>query len=183
MARYREPKTIKKRSYRTVVADPAWPYRDRNTGGSHKSGSANKYGTMSIGEICAMRPFIDKITAPEGVLFLWIPVPLLIPDAQSVIEAWGYEYKSELPWLKAYNGDRHGMGRYFRVDTECVLLATKGKMYDRWVQQHVENYFFGDVGEHSVKPDEFFDHIEPAIKNLKPWVELFPGRKRKGWDA
>ena len=39
------------KKYKVIVADPPWQYRNKNTGGSMKSGSSAKYPTMSLEEI------------------------------------------------------------------------------------------------------------------------------------
>ena len=54
---------------------------------------------MATEEICNL-----KIPSAENaVLFLWVTNPLL-PDALKVVESWGFEYKTNLVWIKQKAG-------------------------------------------------------------------------------
>ncbi len=37
-------------SYHMILADPPWKYRNTKTGGSHTSGAAQKYPTLTVSE-------------------------------------------------------------------------------------------------------------------------------------
>ena len=64
------------------------------------------------------------------MLFLWTTGPFL-REAQAVIEAWGFEYKTlGFNWIKtrAGTGGLHmGTGYHTRANAELCLLATKGR--------------------------------------------------------
>src|SRR5437879_13567787 len=80
--------------YAIIYADPPWRYRDILHNAGKDTGSAElHYPTMSIGELCAMRPYIDSIAAEDCLLFLWVTSPTLT-DAMALIEGWGFEYKT-----------------------------------------------------------------------------------------
>ncbi|MFP3975668.1 MAG: MT-A70 family methyltransferase, partial [Dehalococcoidia bacterium] len=71
-----------------IYADPPWEYSNalRQWGPAQAH-----YPTMSIDELCDL-----KIPAAENaVLFLWVTNPFL-RDAFQVIDAWGFEYKTNM---------------------------------------------------------------------------------------
>jgi hypothetical protein len=53
---------------------------------------------MKLDEICALP--VEAIAAPDSVLFLWITAPLL-PDGLTVMQAWGFTYKSNFGGKKS----------------------------------------------------------------------------------
>jgi len=55
---------LETKKYNIIYADPPWSYKNKKTGGSFKSGSASKYPTMSLSEICSLP--VRKIAASEG---------------------------------------------------------------------------------------------------------------------
>jgi hypothetical protein len=46
--------------YNVIYADPPWTFNNKNTGGSFKSGAANKYKVMTLEDIILLP--IDAIT-------------------------------------------------------------------------------------------------------------------------
>jgi hypothetical protein len=103
--------------YNVVYADPPWrlePY-SRDTGMDRAAD--NHYPTMPIEEIRALQVPV----ADDAVLFLWATGPML-PQALSVMAAWGFDYKSQCIWLK----DRIGTGYWFRNRHELLLIGTRG---------------------------------------------------------
>ncbi len=161
------------KKYQIIYADPPWSYRNKNTGGSMKSGAIAKYPTMTTDEICQLP--IRDITAKDSVLFLWATVPL-IQDAFKVMEAWGYKYKTMLTWRKIMS---LGMGFWFRGQTEHLLLGVKGKVKAFRIQK--ANFVECKVLKHSQKPQQFRDLIE--MTGLNPKIELFARQKTEGWDV
>ena len=161
------------KKYRVIYADPPWRYRNTKTGGSMNSGSASKYNTMSVRELCALP--IPDLAEKDSVLFLWATVPL-IQEALEVMSAWGFKYKTMLFWRKIMSW---GMGFWYRGQVEILLLGIKGKVKAFRVQR--ANFIQAKVREHSRKPDEFYELIEMA--GLRPRIELFARSRRKGWDC
>jgi len=45
-----------------------------------------------------------------------------LKDALEVVEAWGFNYKTLITWVK----DRFGLGQYYRGQTEHCIFAVKG---------------------------------------------------------
>ena len=160
--------------YKTIVADPPWQYRNKRTGGSMKSGSAQKYETMSIEEICNLE-IIKEISNKDCVLFLWVTAPML-PDTFRVIDAWGFKYKTSIIWVKTRG---LGMGFWFRVQFELCLVCIRGKIKPFYLPN--PNLFFAPRTKHSRKPERFFQLIDPIIP--RPAIELFAREKREDWDA
>jgi len=125
---------------------------------------------------------IADISADNSCLFLWTTMPM-IPVALSVIEAWGFEYKTvAFVWVKTTKHGKlaWGMGNWTRANSELVLLGIKGKpkRIDAGVHQVVRVPSRG----HSRKPVEVRDRIVKLMGDT-PRVELFARDKVEGWDA
>lgn len=159
-----------RKRYSIVYADPAYPFNDRNTGGSLKSGSANKYLLMTMDDIKKLP--VDQISKPDSFLFLWIPDSLL-KEGLLIFEAWGFKYKKKaFTWIKkTKNGkDFFGMGRTTRNGCEDLYLGIKGK--PKIVNRSIRQVQYATVQHHSQKPNLFREKIIELCGNL-PRVELF----------
>lgn len=108
------------KKYQVIYADPAWSYSQKSAGRGNKSGAKDKYNTMSIEEIRAMP--ISGIADENAVLFLWVTVPLL-PEALTVIPAWGFTYKTAIFWEKT---GLLGMGNWVRGQMEILCVGIRG---------------------------------------------------------
>jgi len=161
------------KEYQIIYADPPWEYRNKNTGGSMKSGASAKYATMSVSDIRALP--IYKIASANCACFLWITVPLL-PEGLSVLSAWGFEYKTAIFWRKIMS---LGMGYWFRGQVEICVLGIMGKVKAFRIQK--PNFVQSKVGYHSEKPTEIRRLIEET--GLIPRIELFARQKVNGWDC
>lgn len=143
----------------TIVADPPWSYSNTSTRGA----ADNHYQTMSISELCDLDVVPDH-AADKSHLYLWSTAGHL-PEAFKVMEAWGFEYKTYLVWVKP----QMGMGNYFRVSTELVLFGVRGGL--RTSQRNIMNYFDAPRQKHSAKPLIFQDIV--ARTSPGPYLELF----------
>ena len=159
--------------YKLILADPPWAYRNKKTGGSLKSGSAQKYKVMELRDICELP--VGNIADKDCVLFLWATAPLL-PEALKVMGAWGFKYKSILVWRKVMS---LGLGYWFRGQVEFLLLGVRGKVKAFRCQR--ANWIQTKVRAHSQKPEEFYEMIESL--GIGPKVELFASEEREGWDC
>jgi N6-adenosine-specific RNA methylase IME4 len=159
--------------YSLVYCDPPWTYRNKRTGGSMKSGSADKYDLLTTDEICKLD--VPSIVTADAALFLWATVPLL-DEAFEVINAWGFKYKTSLFWVKE---GRLGLGYWFRGGVEVLLLGIKGKVPA--FRFPIVNYLIEKPREHSRKPDFYYSLLERT--HLTPRVELFARHRRPGWDC
>ena len=165
------------KKYQIIYADPPWSYRNKKTGRDMKHGASAKYPTMALKEICELP--IQSITDKNSVLFLWATVPLL-PEAFSVMVAWGFRYKTAITWRKIMS---LGMGFWFRGQTEHLLLGVKGKVKAFRLQE--PNFIQCKALKHSEKPVEFRRLIVRATKGMvkKKKIELFARKRTPGWDA
>jgi N6-adenosine-specific RNA methylase IME4 len=160
-------------SYRLILSDPPWQYRNKKTGGSLTSGSEAQYPTLSIEEISALD--VPSIAAKDSVLALWSTVPLL-PDALQVMGAWGFTYKTLLTWIKL---GKLGLGFWFRGNVELLLIGTRGAPTP-W-RLPFKNVHAEKPTEHSCKPLRFYELLEAS--EMEPRIELFARTSREGWDA
>ena len=84
------------KKYDVIYADPAWRY---DFSKSNSREIENQYPTMTIEEICAL-----KVPAKENaVLYMWATAPKLL-EAIKVLNAWGFEYKTQAVWDKEIIG-------------------------------------------------------------------------------
>lgn len=167
----------------TIVADPPWQYGNLATRGSTRK----HYKTMSIEELCGLDIARNK-AADAAHLYLWATAGHL-RQAFDVMEAWGFEYKTYLVWIKP----QMGLGNYFRVSSELVLFGTKGGLGTN--SKSIKNHFEAKRGKHSAKPEKF--HQLVMASSPGPYLEMFarcakddslPGmcrctRCRLGWEV
>lgn len=81
---------------------------------------------MKLADIMAIP--VSKVLEEKAHLYLWIPNALL-PEGLRVMQAWGFEYKTNLVWEKVRKDgmpDGRGVGFYFRNVTELLLFGVKG---------------------------------------------------------
>jgi len=160
---------LPKGKYRVIYADPPWSY---DNSGFNQS-AASHYPTMSTDDICTLD--VENLAVDDTVLFLWTTSPLL-PDALRVIEAWGFEYKASMVWVK---DKAPGIGWWLNTKHELLLIACKDANHPK---VKLDSVIYSPVTEHSKKPVEFYEAIEKMYPNLKK-VELFARNKRSGWDS
>ena len=115
----------------------------------------------------------------------WVTYPML-PDGLKLINAWGFKYKSiAFQWVKTYpkQTDKFvfGLGRWTRGNTECCLLATKGKPKRK--NNNVSQLIISPQEKHSKKPDIARDKIIQLMGNNLTKVELFARQEADGWDC
>jgi N6-adenosine-specific RNA methylase IME4 len=158
--------------YGVIYADPPWRYEHAP---ANNRVIENHYPTMSLEEICALP--VSDIRHEEAALFLWATSPKL-HDALNVIEAWGFDYRTCMVWVK----DRVGMGYYVRQQHELLLIATCGNMTTPPEGARPSSVFHAPRLEHSRKPDLVYDLIERMYPEYRK-VELFARRAREGWEA
>lgn len=176
-----DPQPVPEGKFSTIVADPPWRYGNTSTRGA----AEDHYETMSIEELCDLDIARER-AADQSHLYLWATAGHL-PEAFTVMEAWGFTYKTYLVWVKP----QMGMGNYFRVSTEVVLFGVKGGM--RTNDRGLMNYFEARRGKHSAKPPAFRELVKRASPG--PYLELFSRCRRAqelacscsgcedGWDV
>jgi site-specific DNA-methyltransferase (adenine-specific) len=164
--------------YQIIYADPPWSYSDKGCNGA----TGDHYETMRLRDIKNLD--IEAVADKDCVLFLWATYPMM-REALAVIEAWGFQYKSiAFQWIKLNkkNGKPfYGLGRWTRGNSECCLIATKGKPKRK--SASVSQLIFSPLRKHSQKPDEAREKIIELMGggSLKR-LELFAREKAEGWD-
>lgn len=165
--------------YAVIYADPPWQF-DVWSGEGKDRAAENHYPTQTLEEI-QLWPIRD-MAADDCALFMWAVMPQL-PEALSVIEAWGFQYKTcAFTWVKTTkDGTRPatGMGYWTRANAEICLLATRGS--PKRLNADVQQVIMSPRMEHSRKPDEVAERIERLLAG--PYVELFARRPREGWET
>jgi N6-adenosine-specific RNA methylase IME4 len=166
--------------FHTVLADPPWQFTNRTGKVAPEHRRLSRYGTMTTDQICLL-PIADLTVAPAH-LYLWVPNALL-PDGLRVMQAWGFEYKSNIVWHKVRKdggSDGRGVGFYFRNVTELLLFGIRGKNARTLPPGRSQvNYISSRKREHSRKPDEQYEVIESCSSG--PYLELFARGTRPGW--
>lgn len=168
------------KEYQIIYADPPWKYKVYSQKGEGRSAESH-YSTMSIEEISNLP--IEKITAKNCLLFMWVTFPTLKEGLQ-VIEKWGFQYKTvAFVWIKQNKKTPSlfwGMGFWTRANAEICILATKGK--PKRISAKVHQVIISPVEEHSKKPNEARNRIIELVGDL-PRIELFARQKIEGWDV
>lgn len=162
------------RKFKTIYADPPWKYGNQGT----RAATDNHYPTLSVDEICELP--IGELAEDQAHLHLWTTNAFIF-DAKKVIEAWGFEYKSVLVWMKP----QVGIGNYWRVNHEFLLLGVRGGFQfrdsDGAMQARMRSVVEHARIGHSRKPDLFAQMIERV--SFGPFIELFARRARAGWSS
>lgn len=170
------------RKFSTILADPPWQFQNRTGKMAPEHKRLNRYPTMHLQEIKDLP--VESISFERAHLYMWVPNALL-PEGLSVLESWGFKYKSNLIWYKIRKDggpDRRGVGFYFRNVTEILLFGVRGTNI-RTLQpgRSQENIISTMKREHSRKPDEQYEIIESC--SWGPYLELFGRGGRNGWST
>ena len=115
------------RKYSTILADPPWQFQNRTGKIAPEHKRLSRYSTMGIDDIKALP--VAKVAEETSHLYLWVPNALL-PWGIEVVQAWGFQYKSNIVWHKIRKdggSDGRGVGFYFRNVTELMLFGVRGK--------------------------------------------------------
>lgn len=170
------------RKFGTILADPPWQFQNRTGKIAPEHHRLSRYPTMDLADICALP--VAGCAAETAHLYMWVPNALL-PDGLRVMEAWGFQYKSNLVWHKIRKdggSDGRGVGFYFRNVTELILFGTRGKNARTEAPGRSQvNMIQTRKREHSRKPDEQYDLIEACSSG--PYLELFARGPRVGWTV
>lgn len=159
--------------WEVVYADPPWRYENPPVGGGRAI--ERQYSTMPVEAIRNM-PVAD-VSAPDAVLFLWATNPLL-RQALSVLESWGFDYKTNAVWCK----DKIGTGYWFRQQHELLLVGRRGDAKHPPPELRRSSVFDARRIAHSHKPWTVAEWIEQAYPDRRR-VELFAREQRPGWAA
>jgi N6-adenosine-specific RNA methylase IME4 len=153
-----------------LYADPPWP-----SASPHSEWSPEQhYPTMTLEAIKALA----VPAAEDAVLFLWA-VPSQLCEALAVIEAWGFEYRTQLVWVKPWIGQ----GNWVRHRHELLLIGRRGNFPVPDEADRPDSVVEAPRGRHSEKPKVFYELIE-RMYPVSSKLELFArGKPRAGWSA
>jgi N6-adenosine-specific RNA methylase IME4 len=154
---------IKPGRYRTLVVDPAW--------GFFMSGrAALSYAAMPLDEIAALP--VASWAEDNAHLWLWTTNAHLTPACE-IMARWGFAQKSVLTWVKP---PPFGIGEYFRNSTELLLFGVRGSLMTKAAAQAIPTHFEAPRGDHSEKPEAFYDIVRAA--SYPPYGEAFQRKAR-----
>ena len=169
-------RALPSRHYGVILCDPPWEFRVYSDATGSGRTAASHYPTMTPEQLRALD--VPSLAAPDCVLFMWA-TPATLAQAVHLIEAWGFEYKTEAVWAK----DKIGLGFWFRNQHESVLVATRGSPPCPAHGTQFSSLFDARRDKHSTKPTFIHNVIEAYFPNL-PKIELFArGAARDDWSA
>ena len=157
------------RRFATVYADPPWQYGNVRTRGAAR----RHYATMPVEEIAALP--VPQLVEDRAHLHLWTTAAFL-PAALDVLDAWGFTYKGQIVWTKP---GRLGMGSYWRVSHEILLLGIRGGL--PFNDHGQRSWLEAERGRHSHKPAVFRNAVERVSPG--PYLELFGRELVEGWTV
>lgn len=178
---------------RCVVIDPPWKFNDKLPG--KKRGAEKHYKTQTVEEmgktITSWR--LSHTSIPTAFNILW-RVASMQREALELVDRLSLVVKSEIVWVKTPKRTgvqasslpeprlHFGMGRYVRNCHEVALICTpKGSRTPRVLNHSTRSVFFAPVGEHSEKPQEFYDLVSNLFPG--PYLDLYARKSRPGWIA
>lgn len=180
------------KKYKVILADPPWQYH-RNSGFGV---AENHYNTMSLEDIKALP--VKELSDRNSVLLLWATWPFL-DQAFELVEYWGFEYKTIIPWIKIKSIDidmfdsvptiesQWGVGFWARGCSEPLLVCKRGNIkhpadppLGLIERRYDDPIFLGPRLQHSRKLESVYQYAELFDG---PYLELFARRQRNGWDV
>lgn len=168
--------------FNVIYADPPWKYDNS----IENNGTAMQhYDCLDIQDIAYYRDNLgvrvqDKF-APNAVLFLWVTNPF-VRDAFEVIDAWDFEYKTNMVWVKT-ELQKPGIGFYVRGRHELLFICTRGSFLpNQNGREPIGSVIEAPIREHSRKPASVYAIIENMYPEGK-YLELFARQKQDGWEA
>lgn len=140
-----------KGKFRTIVIDPAWEYDWLSLAGRAKPGYAMQ--TLDQLRELDLRQWADEETGTH--LYCWVTNNFMAEGCKLVAH-WGFQHRTLITWVKP---PPFGLGSYFRNSTEHVLFATLSETTTRHAAASIPTHFEAPRGEHSEKPEKFYDTV------------------------
>lgn len=160
--------------YGVLYADPPWRFEPWSRDTGMDRAADNRYPTMTLADIKAIKVPAVK----DCALFLWATAPML-PQAEAVMGAWGFTYRSYYGWLKP--GPGHGY--WSQSDQlELLLLGIRGDVPAPAPGTQPPQVQIFPRGRHSEKPTAYARMIVTMFPNT-PKLEMFARGPRDGWDV
>jgi len=140
--------------FRTIVIDPAWDYDWLSVAGRAKPGYA-----MQLHEDLLALDVAAWADDQEGChLYCWVTNNFMA-RACELVKHWGFQHRTIITWIKP---PPFGLGSYFRNSTEHVIFATRGDTTTRPAAASLPTHFEAPRGEHSEKPEKFYEIVRAA---------------------
>jgi len=170
-----------------IVVDCPWRYRNFSNQ-AHGAARAH-YTGMTFAQLGQLR--VKEWAAEDCILAQWGTWPKL-PQAVSLLEVWGFEYVTGIPWVKTSptSGQiRRGVGFWTMGCSEFVLIGRRGKPAMKRDPSGTpigllggeDQQFYAPIGKHSKKPEDIQDYLEERFGG--PYLELFATRLRERWTC
>jgi N6-adenosine-specific RNA methylase IME4 len=140
--------------FRTLVFDPAWEYDWLSLAGRAKPG----YAMQKPEQLLAMDVKAWADTEVGCHLYVWTTNNFMA-EACKLVAHWGFQHRTLITWIKP---PPFGLGSYFRNSTEHVLFATLGDTTTRHAAASIPTHFEAPRGEHSEKPERFYEIVRAA---------------------
>ncbi|MGY2845638.1 N6-adenosine-specific RNA methylase IME4 [Bradyrhizobium sp. USDA 4509] len=140
--------------FRTIIIDPAWEYDWLSEAARARTG----YAMQTHEQLLALdvRAWADEEAGCH--LYCWVTNNFMA-RACELIAHWGFQHRGVITWIKPAP---FGLGNYFRNSTEHVLFATLGETTTREAASRLPTHFEAERGEHSEKPDRFYEIVRAA---------------------
>jgi N6-adenosine-specific RNA methylase IME4/ParB-like chromosome segregation protein Spo0J len=165
-----------------IYADPPWSFDTYSEKGKNMTSPDNHYPTMSDEQIAALKIdgyLVPDIAAKDAVCFMWCTSANIL-RAAAIMEAWGFEYKSQAVWDK----QRPATGYWFLNQHEVLLLGTRGQ--PPLPLKICPSVISAPRGKHSAKPIAVREMIEAMFPHFDKHsrIELFyRGAALDGWSV
>lgn len=170
--------------YRTIVADPPWPYESWPTSPSRipkdevfdGRRTPIKYETMPVSEIAALP--IAEWANRYGAHILSLDNEPVHASCLRHSRRMGVRYSRLLVWARTRMG--LGPGGACAQSAEYILFGRVGSLGHL---RRVDSIWFKGprTGVHSKKPEAFLDLVEQISPG--PYLDLCARRQRFGWDT
>jgi N6-adenosine-specific RNA methylase IME4 len=134
--------------------------------------AADNQSAKMLDELAALP--VSSLLLENAHLHLWVTTDSLF-DAKSVMEAWGFTYKSCFVWLKPQTG----LGDYWRESHEILLLGVRGSL--AFLDNSVSSWLRANRSSQGSKPEsirKLLERISPG-----PYLELFGRKPTPGWTV
>lgn len=160
--------------FNTILLDPPWGFNHYSHKGNKKSGE-HHYDCHDPEWLLSLP--VASVAAKNATLLLWTSFPHL-DLAMKLFPAYGFVYKSGMPWVKLSKTGaiQMGTGYHIRAASELLLLGTRGDTRAPLPADKPLGVLFNGRAEHSRKPDTQY---EIAENYPGPYVEIF-SRPREG---
>jgi len=171
MKKFVMPEEIPQDKYNTIVIDPPWPVKKIHRD-ERPNQDALDYPTMTVEEIMDFP--VSQFSADNSFLFMWTTQKYL-PHGLRILKTWGFNYLLTMVWHKPGGFQPFSLPQY---NCEFVLLGKRG-LAEFKDTKAFPCCFEAPRGEHSEKPQEFYDLLDRVTGGDK--IDVFARKHRNGW--